>query len=580
MTPFALHPRPRALSGFVNQVLGPGLVVLASLAAAAPQILPLTALSTFGYDPLDAHLNLWNFWWTKQAIGGPQDPYWTSLLLYPAGASLALHTYPMPYALISVPIQYLLDGPAGLVAAFNVVVGCAFVMSALGAYCLILRLTESRPAAIVCAVAFAWMPYRMLNVPRLSLVATEFIVWYVLLWIRFVERPSRGRALAAGVVLALTLYTSAEYALYCVGFTLLWIGWFLVWQRRAMPALPWRRVLVAPAVAVLLASPLLAVQSRAFLNGEIRPARPIGEAVDWSPALVSFFTPSRLHPVYGSALAFAGEYGDGRTIGMRTETTIGLTIWGLVMVALTRLKPDRTAFWAFAAAAFLILALGPVLRITGTWTTGIPLPYAVLHAVFPPLRASRDPTRLFPVAMLMLTVLAGFGVRACLARISRAGVAMALTAVLIILVIFESAMVRAGKIEADALIDPAYRQIAATPGNFTVIDLSLDQEALSAQTLHGHAITAGSVSIPRASAAGQMTGVERDFRDAERVLALDGAAWAARLDVDRQELDRLHIRFVVVPEAAPAQRELARLLGLREHTRGRDRLLFELPAIR
>jgi hypothetical protein len=141
-----------------HRAIGAAIVAVVSLAVVAPHVLPVTSLSTFSYDWVDADVFLWNFWWTKQALAAPQHPYWTEFLMYPSGASLAFHSFPIPYNLISLPIQAAIADVRGLLVSFNGIVTISSVASGLGAYFLALRITRSVPAAVIAGLVFSNAP--------------------------------------------------------------------------------------------------------------------------------------------------------------------------------------------------------------------------------------------------------------------------------------------------------------------------------------------------------------------------------------------------------------------------------------
>jgi hypothetical protein len=87
---------------------------------------------------------------------------------------------------------------------------------------------------------------------------------------------------------------------------------------------------------------------------------------------------------------------------------------------------------ASLALVFLVLALGPVLRVLGT-NTGVPLPYAALMQV-PPFGFARDPQRLAVIGVWALVCLAALGLGAAASVLKRrfgpaAGVGLGLLAV-------------------------------------------------------------------------------------------------------------------------------------------------------
>jgi hypothetical protein len=549
---------------------------LVALVVMAPHVFPLTSLSLLSYDALDAHLFLWNFWWTHETVSALQNPYWTPLLAYPGGASLSFHSYPMLHSLLTVPVQSAAQGIAPLFASFYVLVLVSSIASALAMYWLALRLTRHRGAAIVASLIFTGAAFRLLNVARLHIVATEFLVGYIACFVAFIDRPTRGRAAACGICLALSLYTSPEYALYSVAFSAVW----MLAQWWAVGDLPrpvfWRRLLLAACIFAAIGAPLLLVQAADVRAGRVTPSRSLAEATVWSPALLSFVTPSRVHPFYGGEFAARGDYGTRDTLGMRSETAIAPTVWLLALLGCWRTRRDGSRFWVAAAAVFLVLALGPILRVSGTWATGIPMPYSLLYTLFPPLRASRDPTRFFALALIMVSVVAAYGMRACLRPIRRPGLRTAAGVAIGLLVYLDTLTIWPPKLHAADMVPAGYARLAAAPGAFAVLDLSGDQQALIAQVVHRHPITGGSQANPRGGTASDL-GVEHDFRNAAAVLALDDATLAGRLAADRHDLERQNIRFVVFPEGWDARLDLARRLGL-VVTVGGGLVIGELPA--
>src|SRR5215471_943843 len=159
-------------------------------AASLPRVLPLTTIDMSSYDAEDAGIFMWNFWWTRHALVSGHSLYWTDSLLYPHGASLALHSYPLPYCLLSLPVQWLVPGVPGLIVAFNLTVLLSFILTAAAVCVLAARVTRSCTGGLVAGVIVALAPFRFLNIARLHLIATEFPAFYVLCWIAFMERPS------------------------------------------------------------------------------------------------------------------------------------------------------------------------------------------------------------------------------------------------------------------------------------------------------------------------------------------------------------------------------------------------------
>ncbi len=84
-------------------------------------------------------------------------------------------------------------------------------------------------------------------------------------------------------------------------------------------------------------------------------------------------------------------------------------------------RRSELGLWRLGAGVFLVLCLGPLLRLSGETATSIPLPYRLLYELLPAMQAVKEPTRMFPLALLMMSVLAAFAVRELVTRERRAG---------------------------------------------------------------------------------------------------------------------------------------------------------------
>jgi hypothetical protein len=535
-----------------------------TLLMVGPHAWPLTRVSWLAYEPKDSAVFVWNFWWTQRCLARLADPYWTDLLFHPYGASLAFHSYSFTYSLLSLPVQWALPGPEGRVVALNLVILLSFFLSGAGAYRLAAYATGSRRAAVVAGLGYTFVPYHFANMVSLHLVCLELLPFYVLALLRLAVRPERARAAALAMWLGLAYYTSLEYGLYLALFSVLWLlaGLALGWKK-----LTARFLAHATLAAVgfgLLTGPLLLRQVRELAardTGQVE--RRIDEVRVWGPALAALFAPSRLHAVWGEHLAGLGDYRDGRgeNWGMRSEASLSLLGLLLAAFALRRRPWGARAHWALGAATFAVLGLGPYLRLTGEWTTDVPLPYLGLYELVPFFRPGRDSTRLLPMAMLLLWVTAAFGIRDLLQRVSP-GRRTALAAVLAGLVLLEC--LPAGHDRWEPRVAAVYGELAADPGEFAILDLSSEYDRLLGQTRHGKKITRVPRMVPRANA-GPMSRVEADLWEPGPVLALPAAERALRVAADRAELRALGVRYAVLPDEplTRARVLLARELGAR-----------------
>lgn len=540
--------------------------VLVSVLMVGPHVLPQTQVSLLPYAHEDSNIFLWGLWWVKHCLLEGHDPYWTDFLFYPLGMSLAFHTLPIPYGLLSVPIQLLVGDVEGLIVALNSLIFLSFVLSGFGAYRLAFYVTGSRVGGGIAGLIFAFMPFHFLNMNCLNLLAIEVLPLYILSLLKLSGRPIIPQSIFVAGWLAFAFYTNLEYALYLLVFSTLWF----VYHAGVQPyGVIRRRVLGSLALAsfffVVFASPLLMKQIPTMIRHHSAIKQDLDEVVFWSPAILSLITPSRFHPVYGNALSFAGDMENAsmENWGMRSETSLGLIGLALAFAALLGRHRDGRIFYAVAALCFISLTLGPYLRVTGTWLTEVPMPYLFLYKYVPFFEEGRDPTRFTPLAVLMVSVLSAFAARDLLGGTGKKVARILLVTVLAGGIVFENMTRVAGGYRPE--VNPLYYELGQLPGEFAIIDLTREPDKLLPQTVHEKRITYIEKVIPRTDSRNWMLPVEYDFRFPEEIWSLPPEVLASRISGHKAVMKNYSIRYAVLPKGPKAemQLDLAIRLGAR-----------------
>jgi hypothetical protein len=315
------------------------------------------------------------------------------------------------------------------------------------------------------------------------------------------------------------------------------------------------RLALAALVAMIIWAPVLLPIARDFVNADYALTG-WGEAVKLSADLQGLVSPTNLNPLLGgsqqspagpsdtSASASWGTDG-GSPSGWRAElraveegkgrfSDINTVFLGYVTLALaflgvlvTRRAQRDARPWIWSALVFGVLALGPLLQIGGHYRFSldnllpegvvVPLPFVLLHYI-PFLNANRAPNRNSLVLMLALAMLAAFGAAWLLGKLSawrggRAGtrpvslgspLVPALAGLLAVALLIEHLAVPMPT--TDARVPAIYRQIAAEPGDFTVLQLPLGwrnsfgvlgserTQLQYYQSVHGKPIIGGNIS--------------------------------------------------------------------------------------
>ncbi len=367
----------------------------------------------------DTYVYIWNLEWVRRAIFElGTNPFFTREMYYPSGVSLYLSSLILGNDLLALPLQFAF----GAVSAYMLMTLAMFVLSGYGGYLLAYELVRERGAAFFAGMVFTFSPYHLAHLlySHFDLMPLQWLPLFALALKKLFDRPSFSYWLLALVFLLWTSITAWYYALYA----LLLFAFYTMY--RVARARNWRLLPAAFSLGIIylaLVSPSLVpmYNERADWPSSFRG---VEEAERFSANLLSFVTPSSYQTFWGSVFAPVASTFNG---GPAERTLfLGYTTIALAMVALTSRVARRRElfFWLGAALFFLVVSLGPILRVGGISEFGpdhtpIYLPYALLLKL--PLVSNifvvaRSISRFAVMAVLGFAVLAAFGLRQLSAR--------------------------------------------------------------------------------------------------------------------------------------------------------------------
>lgn len=432
----------------------------------------------------------WNNWWVEKALTQGFDVYFTPYLFYPQGARLVWHGFSWFNTFVWLPLHI----PLGDLGAHNITILLTYVVAGYTAYLLAYEVTNSRPAAFVAGLVYAFYPHRYAHRGQLKLLSNQWIPLVGFFMVRLTRRSRVREGVGLGIALALC-GLCGWHQLFLAG---LWAGmWFvysLTAERRLWTAHTVRGLLLGALVCLVILAPLLTPMVHQLMRDQGAGLEPSTEAREKRTDLLAFFLPPADHVllrsdvinrVYEERVQFAGA-----------AATVGWVPLALAIFAI--LKERRLAApWALASLALGLLALGSRLEVNGR-VLPIPLPYALVK---PTLLGTflRHPNRFNIVLALPVSILVALGwqnARAGSGRLQRA-IPWA-TAAISVLILFEYCTVPVPT--ASEPVSPFYRQLREESGNFAVadfpIDLGTDKYYLYTQTLHERPMVGGHVSRP------------------------------------------------------------------------------------
>ncbi len=406
------------------------IVALGYVIAAAIMTYPLLFQLQSGLvsHSTDVWILAWDNWWIQHALSSSQNIFYTTLMFFPSGVSLAAHSFSFTHTLISSLLQIFTD----TTSAYNLAIWLIFPVAGLGMYWLARYVTHSRAAAWIAGLIYAFAPYHLtqaLGHPHLSYV--QFIPFAVLFILKTIESPRLRYIIGAIVALVLTAYAGPHLLVVALTWLAVFLPCEFIAQRRRMQ----RSVLLALGsiliATLVLSLPLVLPAASDIAQGQSAEELQTGDFDNTQTDALALLLPTRYHPIFGSALG--GVY---RDLGKNNQWMPYLGWLALLLGVVGVIAQRRRSIgWLISGLACLILALGAQLRFYGV-TYPVPLPFALLQNIFP-FSFLRSPDRFNIIVSLPLAILAAYGLTALLRRVASFGARIVITALVSLVILFE-----------------------------------------------------------------------------------------------------------------------------------------------
>jgi hypothetical protein len=509
-------------------------------------------------DSADGSVFRWAWWWMPRALGDGHNPFTTDAMFHPIGADLAMTTTAPLVSVVTWPVQAVLGGTAQV----NFVQLAAMFLSGAGAYLLADHVCGDRRASLLAGVAYALFPHRFVDVSagHLNLVHLGVVPIGLLVLLRFLERPERGRALVLGAVAGATFLIEPQLTVL-----FLFAAVPLAVEHRRQMAAAWRELMAAGALAILVAAPLLVPMAAALASGDAGEPAATRDSLIYSASPLSWVVP----PLDRLWIGHAAD------LAPLTRTIEGVAYPGILVVGLAiagsrlGIRQQRRG-WVAMTVTGIVLSLGPYPFVRDTYVE-MPLPFFLVRAV-PGLDAFRVPGRFAVIGALGLAVLAA----SALAELSRrhprrsrvviAGVCVLTTVELLPRLLPES--------PSDA--PEPYHAIADDPHGGAVLEIpvqwSTGQDAIGYEggreedfLFLVNAIAHGRPTVSGAASRYPADRLEKLLEDPLRrqLLALqDEPGFDDAVTFDHVDLQQAGIGYVAYDREEPVPRALAHIRGL------------------
>lgn len=376
-------------------------VAVAHLGIAAiftqPLIFRTTTHTPAGDLSSDQFQTIWSFWWLKRALFElGQNPYWTDAIYYPHGTGLGYHLSPFT-GLCAILVSAVTGIPINAVVIYNILLFASFIVTGLAVFALTRHLTGNAFAAFIASIIVAVSPFRLWHLNHLNLLSLGWGLWAFYFGIRWLSQP-RHRTLLAGVLfLGITFYSSMTMAALVA---LLFIAYALLRSRTILRSPEkgrlWRGALIGIALLLIVCSLGLWELHQTDSEWDISWR----DTIEYAAGVTRFVNPARERNLV------AHWFGGGEPFGifLGGQAFMGWLLTAAVVTVVIRGRRRLPALWLVLAGIFLVLSLGPSLKIGEHRFLDGWLPFRWLFEYVPFLGLSRAPMRFATIAHLCLVI--------------------------------------------------------------------------------------------------------------------------------------------------------------------------------
>ena len=342
----------------------------------------------------DAQFSIWRLGWIAHALSTQPLRLFDANIFHPALKTLAYSDATLLEGVLGAPLFWLGVSPT---AVYNALLLVGFAGSGLGMFVLARRLTGDTAPALLAAIIFTVLPYRIEHFMHLELQWAMFIPLTFWALHETVERASWRWGLAAGVCIWLQLLACVYYGVF-LGLTLLVFVPFVL-ASATRPTRAAAAVAVAACTALVLSVPFLLPYASA--SGELGTRSP-EEIARYSATAKNYFSVSARNIVW--------SWTSERWGAPELRLFPGATAVVLALVALWRRPVKPVLLYLVVAALAVELSFGPNGFL-----------YGVLFGHVQALQGFRALSRYGAIASCAVAMLAAFGLQAVLRRCTTAG---------------------------------------------------------------------------------------------------------------------------------------------------------------
>ena len=474
----------------------------------------------------DVWVYLWNIWWLKKSLFELGiSPYYTYYMFYPTGISLAYTTMSLYNSFLAIILRYFFD----LITTYNILILSTFVLSGYFMYLLTKYFIGNKIASFVSGIIFAFSPYHTItSFDYLNLATIQWIPLYILFLFKTMNENNKKNPIMAAFFLFLISLSEFQYMGFAFIFTVFFLLYHLWMEKekilnknfvkRFFISILFFGIMALPFLYPLLVNPHTNVSLVSFYYSQdivsfFIPSNFHPIFGKYSLDVLTAITADNMNfggifPIGYIVIFLVGFYAINKEEGvgwilskiniaksmLRNPKVIKrlLIVISLVIIILYYLfrsnipeylvgisfvlfytilyiliRERKISFWALSAILFFLLAMGPFLRILGSFHSIFIMPYLFLMAL-PGFSIFRTPYRFDLFLMLSLAVLSAYGIKEILLSVKRKNIVMFIISILII---FEFLVIPFPMSSVE--VPEIYIKISKESDNFAIMDIPI-----------------------------------------------------------------------------------------------------------
>jgi len=458
---------------------------LLSFLVTFPTILYVRAYA-YAQFPGDPHGQLWGNWWMKFSQFSNIPAEYCQIIASPFGVffskGLETRVVGFPFFLLSLLVDEIF--------AYNILAIAGFLLSAIVMYYLVSHLTGNKLASAVSGLIYAFSPYHFAqSYAHIELSNIQWMPLYVLFLFKFYEERTLRNTLLCGLSFSLVVLEHGYYAFFMLIFTVIFLFFIffrsIILQRRlAFNIQRWKLPILSVLFSLIIVMPFILSAAFRQYAGPSPHLTALWEIESQTAAFWNYLLPAPDNPLFGRTVEdFVYTKTQGRYpvnhVDYLGYVPIALAILGIIGWRRGKSVENKETDeglrerlgWAVPFMLFIffitvIISAPPSLQI---FNTKILMPSYYLHEIFPMFRAF---IRFGIVALLALSVLAGFGMKFLLKNIGSFRKQLLVTFLMTTLVLAEFINVPPSKATdvSSKTVPAVYKWLASQSGDFTIVE--------------------------------------------------------------------------------------------------------------